>query len=247
MHILHCYFKPTAGVVVKQQDKRLPDPNGPLSSIIPAEAIRDANDAHGQSAQAKGGESKRPRGSYMKLAPVQQAQIAKYALANGNKAAILRCTKVFQTVIKMSSVSTWKAKYVSEMKCLLKSSGGSASRRKDVAVQSLPRLKRGRPLLLGEGLDCQVKSYIRAIREKQGIINTAVACGEAIVRKPDKTLLKENGGPIEPTKVWAKSLLQQLNFVKRKATTSVKVEPSHFKELKENFFWMYKLLWKWRT
>ena len=31
---------------MKQQDKQLPDPTGPLSFIIPAEAIRDANDAH---------------------------------------------------------------------------------------------------------------------------------------------------------------------------------------------------------
>ena len=57
MHTLHCYFKLTAGVVVKRQDKRLPYPNGPLSSIIPAEAIRNANNAHGQSAQVQGGES----------------------------------------------------------------------------------------------------------------------------------------------------------------------------------------------
>ena len=98
----------------------------PLSSIIPAEAIRDVNDAHIQSTQVQGGESKRPRGSYVKLIPVQQAQITKYTLANGNKAAILRYTKEFQTVIKMSSISTWKAKYASEMKRLLKSSGGSA-------------------------------------------------------------------------------------------------------------------------
>ena len=153
MHTLHCYFKPTTVVVVKRQDKRLPDPNGPLSSIIPAE------------------ESKRPRGLYLKLTPVQQAQIAKYALANGNKAAILRYTNEFQTVIKMSSISTWKAKCVSEMKRLRKSSGGSASRRGYVAVQSLPRLKRGRPLLLGEDLDCQVKSYIRQfVRSKESLI-----------------------------------------------------------------------------
>ena len=57
MHTLHCYFKPKAGVVVKWQDKILSDPNGPLSSIIPAEAIRDAKDAHSQSAQVQGGES----------------------------------------------------------------------------------------------------------------------------------------------------------------------------------------------
>ena len=151
----------------------------------------------------------------MKLTPVQKAQIAKYALANGNKAAILRYTKEFQTEVKMSSVSTWKAKYVSELKHLVKSSNGGS---RDVAVLSLPALKRGRPLLLGENLDRQVKSYISAVHEKQGIINTAitVACGEAIVKKTDKNLLRENGGPIELTKVWAKSLLQRLNFVKRK-------------------------------
>ena len=56
-----------------------------LSSIIPVEAIRDANDAHGQSTQVQSlGESKQPRGSYVKLTSVQQAKIAKYALANGN-------------------------------------------------------------------------------------------------------------------------------------------------------------------
>ena len=74
---------------------------------------------------------------------MQQAQIAKYALTNGNKAAILRYTKEFQTEIKMSSVSTWKAKYVSELKRLVKSSSTSGNGSKDVAVLSLPRLKRG--------------------------------------------------------------------------------------------------------
>ena len=31
---------------LKQQGKQLTNPTGPLSFIIPAEAIRDANDAH---------------------------------------------------------------------------------------------------------------------------------------------------------------------------------------------------------
>ena len=70
------------------------------------------------------------------LIPVQQAQITKYALANGNKAAILlRYTKEFQTEInscKMSSVSKQKAKYVSELKHYVKSSSGNGSR--DVSV-----------------------------------------------------------------------------------------------------------------
>ena len=121
--------------------------------------------------------------------------------------------------IKMRSVSTWKAKYVSELKHLVKRSSVNGSR--DVAVLTLPRLKRGRLLLLGEKFDHQVKSYISTVCEKQRIINTAitVACGETI-KKVDKNLLRENGGPIEMTKVWAKSLLQRLNLVKRIATTS---------------------------
>ena len=87
--------------------------------------------------------------------------------------------------IKMHPVITWKVKYVSELKHLVKSSSGNDSR--DIIVLSLPRLTRGRPLLLGENLDHQVKIYISAVREKQGIISTAitVACGEAIFKKVD--------------------------------------------------------------
>ena len=59
---------------------------------------------------ARGGECKQSRDSYVKLMPVQKAQIAKYALASSNKAAIvLRYMKEFQ---KMSSVSMRNAKYV---------------------------------------------------------------------------------------------------------------------------------------
>ena len=80
------YFKPGIGAS-KWQDKPLPDPNGPLSSNIPAAAIRDANDAHTLSSkQIQHGERKQSRVSYVKLTPVQHVHIAKYALANGNKA-----------------------------------------------------------------------------------------------------------------------------------------------------------------
>ena len=241
MNSLYCYFKPTAGVVVKRQDKQLPDPNGPLSAVVPPEAIRDANDAYSKTCSPLSSRNhtrdrpmERKRGVYAKLTPVQQAQTAKHAFAFGNQAAIRRYAREFRSEIKDSSVSTWKAKYVAEMKRLLKESG---SKKKDVEVKSLPQLKQGRPPLLGDDIDRQVISYIKELREKKGIIITAVtvASGEAIVNRVNKGLLKENGGPIELTSVWAKSLHQRINFVKRKATTSGKVEPSHFKELKEQF------------
>ena len=82
IHILfrESYFKPGVGAS-EQQDKPLPDPNGLLSSIIPAAAIRDANNAHTRSnQQILGGECKQSRNSYVKLTPVQQAHITKYSM-----------------------------------------------------------------------------------------------------------------------------------------------------------------------
>ena len=62
---------------MKRQDKQLPDPTRPLFFIIPAEAIRDVNDAHTicllplteltNLDGARGGESKQSRDSYIKL------------------------------------------------------------------------------------------------------------------------------------------------------------------------------------
>jgi len=90
---------------------------------------------------------------------------------------------------------------------------------------------------LGENLDRQVISYIKEAYDKKAIVTSAVtiASGEAIVTKVNTWLLKEHGGPIDLTSVWTKSLHQQINFVKRKAITSAKVEPAYFEELKEQF------------
>ena len=42
----HDAYSSRGARVLKPQDKQLPDPTGPLSFIIPAEAIQDANNAH---------------------------------------------------------------------------------------------------------------------------------------------------------------------------------------------------------
>ena len=42
----HDTYSSRGARVLKQQDKQLPDPTGPLFFIISAEAIRDANDEH---------------------------------------------------------------------------------------------------------------------------------------------------------------------------------------------------------
>ena len=91
MNSLYCYFKPTAGVV-KRQDKQLPDPNGPLCAVVPPEAIRDTNDAYSNACSSRNHTREHPverkRGFYVRLTPVQQAQIAKHAFAFENQVAI---------------------------------------------------------------------------------------------------------------------------------------------------------------
>ena len=46
------------------------------------------------------GGAKRGSGTYMKFTPVQQAQVAKYVVENGNKAAIRHYSKEFCSDIK---------------------------------------------------------------------------------------------------------------------------------------------------
>ena len=82
--------------------------------------------------------------------------------------------------------------------------------------------------------------YIRAVREAGGVINTAILIGAAsgIVRRMKPDLLESNGGHVAlPVKKdWAKYLLAQMKFVKRKATTKKsKMTVSNFEELKDNF------------
>ena len=53
----------------------------------------------------------------------------------------------------------------------------------------------------------EVKCYIQAVREEGGVVTPSItmAAATAIVRKHDRTLLKENGGPVIITKTRAKS------------------------------------------
>ena len=109
-----------------------------------------------------------------------------------------------------------------------------------VVIDTLPLKKRERSLLIGSELDDQVKCYIKdAIAVKTPIDTTVVmASGKAIVWRKQiriKNFLKDNGGPIDITKTWAKSLLSRLGFVRRKANSTAKVEPSHYEQLKEQY------------
>ena len=71
-------------------------------------------------------------------------------------------------------------------------------------VQTLPRKKQGRPLLIGDELDKEVQAYIKHMREASSAVNTEVviAAAEGILMNHD---LKSK---IQLTTAWAKYLLK---------------------------------------
>ena len=71
--------------------------------------------------------------------------------------------------VSESSVRVWKAKYFNIL--LRRQEAGETS---DITVKQLPAKKRGRPLLLGEKQDGEVKSYIRALRVGGGVVTISM-------------------------------------------------------------------------
>ena len=79
--------------------------------------------------------------------------------------------------------------------------------------------------MLGEELDKQVREYVKYLRERGAVINFAIviAAGEGIVMNKDLNLLACNGGGINLTKYWAKSLLRRMGMVKRRVSSKSKI------------------------
>ena len=77
------------------------------------------------------------------------------------------------------------------------------------------------------------KSWIHKYTSKlyvKEVVKTSItmAAATAIVRKADRNLLEENGGPITITNNWAKSLLYRMNFVKRRGSLTAKLAVANF-------------------
>ena len=129
--------------------------------------------------------------------------------------------------MKVTSVHTWKIKYLAELNHKHK-----AGETDNLTVKSLPVQTCGRPLLLRQKLDSHLEFYIQAVHEGGSITMVAVT---AIVQKAVRTLLGENRGPITITNNWAKSLLHRMNFVKRRGSSTAKLTVMNFEAVKEQF------------
>ena len=68
-------------------------------------------------------------------------------------------------------------------------------------------------------------------------LSTAIVMAAAsdIVRAKDVTLLAAHGGCININKHWAKSLLRQMQYVKRKCSNVGKVSVTNFKAIQDFF------------
>jgi len=102
-------------------------------------------------------------------------------------------------------------------------------------------------LLIGEELDAHMQEYVRHARKCGLAINTSVviAAGHGMVTNQDANQLSDVGGGINLTNEWAKNLLRQMGFVKKKACSEAKVNPVQFDNLKEEFLLEIKTSLPW--
>ena len=96
--------------------------------------------------------------------------------------------------------------------------------------------------LLGEKIDAEVQSIIRAMRDSGVVVNTsiAIAVGMGVVGKQVRPLLME-GGSLQLTKNWAKSILHRMGFVNRRGNTKAKVAIEQLEALKIQYLFDIKV------
>ena len=211
---------------LKLDPKWLPHPSRPLSSVFPSSSIAAENEE--VKAIVKEG-NKKERGPYVKFSNETKFAITKYAAENGIAASLRHFASRFPD-LKDNSIRTWRNSYKAELSRKQKV-------KDDSGIAELPQKKKGRPLLIGDKLDDQVKNCIQYLRTKGTPVNTAVVLGVAygIVKNQDSSLLPSNGGHIVLGKPWAKHLLSRMGYVKRRGSIAAKVAVSDFEERKQQF------------
>jgi len=230
----------------------LPNPSGVLSKAIPSSAIQSANTAVREVLIEREAPNAK-RGRYQHYSDKEKAEIAKRAIDHGITDTVRHYASLYpeRSEIPVSSVATWKARYLKELKIRVRESQkenqgeNQGENMQEVVISELPNKKRGRPLLLGKELDNYVITYINHLRSSGAVVNTAIvmAAGSGMVQYRDSNLLSANGGPISITKAWAKSLLSRMHFVKRCATTKQpKMSSIDFEAGKAQFLYDAKVL-----
>ena len=142
----------------------------------------------------------RKRGPYIKISPKDRAAIGQYAAQNGIAAAMHHFHQNGNFPdLKETSVRGWKDGYLKELQV-------QERKCEPISISELPEKRRGRPLMLGKQLEKEVQSFIKAIQDSGGVVNTqiVIATTRGVIMSHDVNLLAENGGYMNITKDWAK-------------------------------------------
>ena len=181
----------------------LPDPKGPLTSSISAQAIAEAN-KEVQKAMGQNSVTGKKRGSYKKYTATQRSEIGKYSCQHGAAATARHFSLKLRSKVSESTVKSIKKAYLEELRKRPRTDDGGEP------ISALPVKKRGRKLLLGDDLDQKVQIYLRKVREGGGAVSgrIVIAAAKGIVLKYNPSMLAELGGPVDLNEYWAHSLLK---------------------------------------
>ena len=161
----------------------------------------------------------------------ERAQIGRYASEHGVAAATKKFSRKLDVELSETTVRSIRDGYLEEVK-RLRQAGETEQ------LWKFPERQRGRALLLGDSLEEKLQMYIRRVREEGGVVSAKIvmAAARGMLLSYDRNTLAENGGHICLNRHWAYSFLRRMNFVQRKATTSLsKYSVSNFSEVKKSF------------
>ena len=233
MNILK-FFKPLEKPLVTPSDEStnevLLDPKGPLTKILSSSAIKMVNDevskVHQKTGSSPGESICNKRGKYLTLTPAQRFKVGKRAAEHGVTAALRYFDKKYPDLaLKETTIRRLRNLYQEQVK--IRSTEDEAITSE---VQEIPHKKSGRPLLLPDKLDLKVQECIKELRRNGASVGTSVvvATAKGVIMNKNADLLVSNGGYINLTDNWAKSLQNWMGFVKRKASSSAKITPEEF-------------------
>ena len=170
------------------------------------------------------------RGEYTRLSQEDKAAIGRYACENGVSRALAWYR---DKNVKRSSVSDWKRAYEKELQAKSKDTEPG----KAVMVEALPLKNRGRPPLLGHKMDKALQNYIIGMRSRGTPIGTTVVVGigRGLILKDQKTHPEYFINPDVLTRDWARSVLRRMGYSKRRSSTTSKVLPGNFDDIKGQY------------
>ena len=194
--------------------RKIPEEDRTLPTEVPSLSAKDVQRVDDVK-RAKLETPEKGRWQYNVYTAKERALIGEYAAENGPASAVRHFSKVLSRNLPETTARRLKVEYL----VALKSAAAKGGKKGGVQVASLPKMAVGRPLLLGKDLDTCVQDYINALRKVGGVVNTTIAMAAAngIIAARNPALLVQNGGHIEITKAWAKSLFQRMGYVNRDA------------------------------